>query len=490
MKSNKVFNVLVASALVTSVLAAGTAEAAATTKPATKAPAKVTSKAPVAKAPVKLKVSSVSFKVNGETVAVNSVQVKNTTLVALGDLVKVIGAKATSAKGITTLSDASALHTLVLQSGSKTYKLDNEALAFAVAPLLQDNRTYVELEPVVNALGGEIVSQSGSSKEILTVKRIAGSFASPRFDSEGNVIAVLEDGEVPQVYKLKSNYSSQLLASDSNAADMAISPNGQWGAYADDKGQLSLISLTGGQTQLLGQDTTVKTDLNWSADGKSIYFVQGDKQEKISYITLDTGKITEVLADKVENKSDVRVSADGKKIVYIVNITGVAKNDKDSTEDSLSIDYSGAGEQFYSLAVGTKDAKPVQLTTSNDNKLFPILQADGKLLYLSADPDNSNAKNVLKAVNVDGKTQDVINDIDVTVTATNANGQLAVAGIAADGKTKVYTVSASGSKTEVYSTDADISELSLSVDGSQLVAIVDGKIVLIQNGGKSLQLSL
>ncbi len=475
LKNNKMFQILAAAALVTTALSAGTAEAA-TAKAPVKSPASKTTAA-------KFAVTTTQILVNGQSASVQMLQAGNGKLIAVGDLVKAYGAAVTSSKGVITIKSDKIGHSLQLQTGSKTFKLDGEAHSFTTAPVMQDNRSYVELKPVVLALGGEVLD-AGQTLQILTEERIAGSFASVSFDAQGQVVAVKDDADPAQLFHLNTDYSSRLLSSDNSVLNMSISPNGESAAYTDESGQLYLTSLSGGQPFKLGADTTVKTDLAWSADGKKIYFVQGDKQEKISYITIDTGKITEVLADKVENKSEVHVSADEKKIAYIVNITGVAESDKDSTEDSLKIDYSGAGEQIYTLDLNVKDAKPAALTTSNDNKLYPAFLSNGSIAFLSADSENSSAKGVIKSISADGKIQDLIGDVDMALSAASANGNIAAAGTAADGSTKVYSVVA-GIKTELYSTKSDVTDLAISSDGTRVAIIADGKIIVVQNGKAS-----
>lgn len=237
----------------------------------------------------------------------------------------------------------------------------------------------------------------------------------------------------------------------------------------------------------MGTDSSVKTDLKWSADSKKIYFVQGDKQEKLAYITVDTGKVTELLADKVENKAEIQVSDDGKKIVYFVNVTGVASTDKAGTEESLEIDYSKAGTQVYSLDTSTKGAKPVQLTKELDNKMFLSLLADGRTVYVSADPDGVVTNNVLKVISADGASvTNLVADVDI-ISSEWVAGKWIVLASAADGSNKVFQLDAAGAKTELYSTTNDISEVSVSPTGV-LVLIEDGKVVLVQ-GSKTTELT-
>ncbi len=474
--------IMVATTLVTTALAAGTA-GAASAKPTSQAVNKAVNKAVVKKA-VAYKVVDSSINVNGSNVILKSILVNQTPLYAVNDLAKALKVSATLSKGTITLKDANSVHTVNIQPQSLKYLVNSANLTFKTAPIAQDGRTYVELGAIVEAIGGEVITgQADKVNRILTVKRLSGSFDTLHWDATGNIVVTKEDGETAQLYKLnKTTYGSELLSTSASEGSITVSPNGQLGAFIDDNNLLSILTISSGQVQIVGSDTSVKTDLRWSADNKKVYFIQGDKQEKISYISLDTGKITQVLADKVENKSDVRVSSDETKIVYIVNITGVAKTDKEGTEESLTIDYTGAGAQLYSLDLATKDAKPVQLTNSNDNKLYPALLSGGNTLYMSADADNTTATNVIKLVTADGKSQDLVSNIDVTFEDVSYDGIIIVVGIAKDGSMKVIKVDANGTQVELFSTKNDISEVALSPDGTQLAVISDGKVIVITNG--------
>ncbi|MNI79596.1 hypothetical protein D3C73_1360660 [compost metagenome] len=101
-------------------------------------------------------------------------------------------------------------------------------------------------------------------------------------------------------------------------------------------------------------------------------------------------------------------------------------------------------------------------------------------MYLSADPDG-NAANVLKSIGVDGALTDIALDVEPSW-AQGVTSGLVVSGTAADGSTTIYSVNASGNKTVLYHTTEDVSEVSVSNDGSKLAIVSDGKVLLIQNG--------
>lgn len=477
MKKSKVFSMLVASALVTSAVAAGTAGAAAAKTPVKK-PAQTKQETS------KFKVINSSLTVDGENAALKAIEVNGTKLYSIRDLANALGAGLKLENGGVVLNDFYGFHSVTIKPNTKSLQVDGASQEFAVAPKLQDGNIYVELAPTLDALGAESLNESSVYK----LKRLEGTFSAPAFDDQGNIIVTKEDGEIQQVFKLGTTIGTpyEIISSNEGAASSVVSPDHKWGAFTDENGQLFVYDLATGLTKSVGSDTSVKTDLTWSADGKKLYFIQGDKQEKISYITLETGKVTELLADKVENKSDLQVTNDDKKIAYFVNVTGVAKNDADSTEDSLTIDYSGAGAQLYTLDIVTKGAKPIQLTKGTDNKLLPSFLADGSLVYVSADADGK-VNSVLKNISADGaKTTDLVADIDVNHDLVTKDGKLLVVGIKADGSAQLYEVNGSV-KTELYSSPEGITEVAVSKDG-KIVVISGDKVVVVQ-GGKGIELT-
>jgi hypothetical protein len=465
---------MIASVLATSVVAVGTV-GAASSKSSNNAVVKTTGT---------YKVAELLGNVDGVAVTFRTINVNKMTLVAVSDLAKALKVNLTVSKGSITLVDATKTNKVQVQSKSLNFLINSNKVAFKTAPVTQDGRVYVELHAIVKALGGEVVAgQANKVNYILAIKRLSGEFSSLHWDATGNIIVSKEDGESTGVYKInKTTYRTDLLAESANVGSMKVSPNGEWGIFTDDNNQLSLVTLSSGQIQILGKDATVKTDLIWSSNSKKVYFIQGDKQEKISFVSVDTGDIKQILVDKVENKSEIHVSDDETSIAYIVNITGVAKTDSEGTEESLTIDYSKAGAQLFLLDLANTEAKPVQLTSSNDNKVYPSLLNGNKVVYLSADPENVESKNVLKLVTADGKAQDLVSNIDVTFNEVSYNGYIVVTGIAKDGSTKVLKIAEDGTETQLYTTINEISEVALSPDGSQLAVISGGQVIVITNG--------
>ncbi|WP_178022558.1 stalk domain-containing protein [uncultured Paenibacillus sp.] len=472
MKTSKVLGMILASAVV------------ATTAMASSAAAEAGHKAAVAKTSAsQLKVVNQSVVIDGVKVTLKTVSVNKTVLYSLRDLAGGLGASIKQSGAELTVTSGLGQHAVTLKAGSKGYRADGVNAQFTVAPQSVQGSVYVEPAALVQALGGEVLPGTG---ELRSTARLSGQFSTPWFDAAGKVIVSQDDAETVQLFKLGNNGQSELFSDNGNVVGAALSPDLTTAAFTDENGALFLMNTGNGTVKKFGSDTTVKTDLTWSADGKKIYFIQGDKQEKIAYISLDTAQVTEVLADKVENKAEVQVSPDEKKLVYFVNVTGKAETDKEGTEESLTIDYSKAGTQAYSLELGKKDAKPVQLTKELDNKLYLSLLPDGSAAYISADPDGATEGSVLKLISADGtKISNLVADADV-ISSHVMNGKLVILAEDANGS-HLYEVAATGAKTELYATKASVSEWALAKNGT-IALIVDGKVILVQ-GGKSTELT-
>ncbi|MBT2290599.1 hypothetical protein J7E73_15975 [Paenibacillus albidus] len=481
MRNSKWMGAALASALL--ITASAGSVGAAGTGSSTKVGAGHTAAA--AAGPVKVKEGTAAWTVNGSPVSFSTIDSSGYKLYSLSQVAGEIGAKVILAQGGMELNDSKGLHTVLIKPGAKSFQVDGAAQEFTVAPVLYGGKVYVELTKLVTALGGELEADSGA---ILSFARPEGTFDSLRWTADGSLIANKSDAELPVLLKFGTAVEGDyhVFSSDDNATELAVSPDQGWGAFSDETGLLHLINLSSGAIRALGTDNSVKTDLVWSADGKKIYFIQGDKQEKIAQISVDTGEVKTILADKVENKSELRISGDDKSAVYIVNVTGVAKNDADSTEDSLTVDYSKAGEQLYKLDLSAKEAKPAALTTSPDNKLYPEILAGGSVVYLSADAEG-DAANTLKEIKADGTASNIAFDVEVNW-AENVGSGLVVSGTTADGSTVIYSLVASGAKTELFRTAGDVSEIAVSKDGARLAVVSDGKLSVIQ-GGKALQLT-
>ncbi|OPA80922.1 hypothetical protein BVG16_00805 [Paenibacillus selenitireducens] len=468
----KMLSMVVASALVTAAVATATASAAPVEKQPTKVSA-ITDVRNVLANPI----VNATLVVDGTSSTVKSIKDGSNVLYAAADLANALGASyINNGNAVTLLNE---FHAVELTAGSVAYKLNGQDADFTVAPKELNGSVFVELSEVVDALGGQIEG----SNQIHTIKVLSGVFSAPRFVNNTTVIVNKDDAETTEVYKLRTaNNKNEVFSIVDEASTLVVSPDGKYGVYTNENAQLILVNTATGTSQLWSSDSSVKTDITWTADSQKIYFAQGDKQEKIGTATVDSTAVKTVLADKVENKADVHVSADGKKLLYTVNVTGVANSDKDSTEASLTIDYSKAGSQLFSLDLTKKDAKAVQLTKALDNKLYGSVLNDGRVVYISADSEGKVENDVLKVISADAKNMtDLVADANVIWDGVTVNDELIVATQNAAG-TKVFALANDGSKKELYSTTQDVTEIAISGDGTQIALIADGKVVVVSGG--------
>lgn len=431
--------------------------------------------------------SSAKLVVDNHASTIRTFKAGGTTLYSIRDLASAWKAEVVIDQGFIYVYAAQSAHTVRIQLNSYTYQADGATHQFSKAPVVSKGSVYAELDALVSALGGERVS--ASELQYASMKKLDGEFSAPRWNAAGHLVVTRSSDEgIETVSYNPVNGSYEHLTANEDAEALAVSPNGLWGAFTNGEGQLYLLDLASGRSQALGTDNSVKTDLIWSQDSSKLYFMQGDKQEKIAYVSLKDAKVTTIVNDKVENKGSLRLSADGNMLLYSVSITGVAKNDADSTEDSLTIDYSNAWDQLYMLDVSKKDAKPVQLTTSKDNKLYPILLSNGNVIYVSAEVEGTSNASLKLILAADLKVTSLVSDIDVSIAALTSAGKILIAGTDQAGNMNVYEVATDGKKSLLYSTAGAITELMPAANGSGVAAIEDGKAIVI-TGGKAVVLT-
>ena len=229
----------------------------------------------------------------------------------------------------------------------------------------------------------------------------------------------------------------------------------------------------------ISSDNNIKPELVWSADSSSIFFLQGDKGSVIAKLDPASGTITKLLDDKVDYKANLSVSPDGTKFIYTVTTLGKVTSDATNVdEDNVSIDFSANQQQIFSFDSTVAEGKPVQLTTSTDDKLFVASDDGVKAYYVSVPSEDQPAKALV--VGQDQKTSTVYGDSDVIETVL-AGGKLYVLASLNDANNGIYEIDlASGSKKQLYTVSADVSAIAAS--GSQ-VAIVKNDQLFVNDGG-------
>lgn len=287
-----------------------------------------------------------------------------------------------------------------------------------------------------------------------------------------------------EYYRLGLNGEEKLiLSSSANATEVAESSDGTQLAYVNDNGELFILNINSQGLKKLSVDNEPKMELQFSADGSKLYFLMGEKIDQIVMMDLSTGKQTILLADKVSYKSDLQISSDGSTAMYVVTKAGTV-NDKD---ESYTVDVKGTEPQLSILDLATAGAKPMQVTTSLDNKVYPRFTANKEIVYISGDELHENMS--LMHLNADGKgSRYFVNHLDVSQAIVLEDGTLVVVGESSNYKKSVFKVAANGSTervvtlpegtAEVQMTDLEHIAVTVATEaGEKVSALVDGKFV-------------
>jgi hypothetical protein len=432
----------------------------------------------VSAAPVKpaavVQVKQSSFDVNGSAITVRSIVQNGETLVAVGDIIKALGAEATTVSGgLTTITLDG--HAVELKVGSKQIKVDGAASNLN-QPLVNINGSnYIAVRPLVSGLGGTLVWENGSIA-INTVKLLEGA-ENPRFAGAGKLIVSKtdENGRTDYLVDTTTGKYDELL-NTVDGSDLVVAPNGLKAAYTTTDGAVYVLDLATKTSTKVSSDDSIKPELVWSSDSSMIYFLQGDKGSVIASLNPADGTITKLLEDKVDYKENLSVSADGKKFVYTVTTLGTVTSDTTNVDaDNVDIDYSANQEQIFSYDSTAEKAAPVKLTKSPDDKVF-VESADGvKAYYVSVGDDGSS-----DLVSVDStQVNPVLTGSDIQWSVLD-NGKLYVLAAKDSNNNVIYSIdTATGEQTTLYTVSSDVT--SLVVSGSQ-VAIVKNDQVFVNNG--------
>lgn len=431
---------------------------------------------PAKSAAAALQVQEATFAVNGTAVPFRVVRSNGETLVSIRDLGTAVGAQISVHNGVTTVELNG--HKVEVKLNAKQLVADGTTVALAQAVRSVNGASYIALRPLVAGLGGTVAVYGGQIN-VSTVKLLEGA-ENPRFAGASSLIVSVtgDDGRTDYLVDAKSGKYEQLLNS-TNASDLVVAPNGSKAAYTDSDGAVYVIDLAAKTSSKVSSDNNIKPELVWSADSSSIFFLQGDKGSVIAKLDPASGTITKLLEDKVDYKANLSVSPDGTKFIYTVTTLGKVTSDATNVdEDNVSIDFSANQQQIFSFDSTVAEGKPVQLTTSTDDKLFVASEDGVKAYYVSVPSEDQPAKALV--VGQDQKTSTVYGDSDVIETVL-AGGKLYVLASLNDAANGIYEIDpASGSKKQLYTVPAEVTAIAAS--GSQ-VAIVKNDQLFVNDSG-------
>jgi hypothetical protein len=431
-----------------------------------------------------VQVTNSTYIVNGVSAKISTFLEKGKTLVSVKELSGKLGASLQAVKGgvQATLNG----HTVELKTNSNVIKVDGADQQLTVPVKAVNGTTYVELKAYVQALGAQFAQDASrmtwiDANLLANVDHIQWADSMSFIASQEN-----ETGRVDFLVNAQTGKYQQLLDA-ADASELVVAPNGTKAAYTNAAGEVFVIDLNTKVSTKVSTDTNIKTELVWSADGSSLFFLQGDKGTVINKLDLATGTISTVLDDKVDYKANLDVSADGKTFNYTVAVQPKvtdpgATPDTVLKDDGLAIDASTDVMSIYQFVIdpSIKDNKPVRLTTSADDKVFIHAAANGSsVTYVSV--SDTGVKSTLNTVYKDKNSKIVFSDKDV-YQAVQSGGIWYLLTEGTDSNQFIYEIdSATGAAKLLRTVSEAVSEIVVKA-GAPLAVIANGHVLVDVNG--------
>ncbi|WP_134702379.1 LpqB family beta-propeller domain-containing protein [Ammoniphilus sp. YIM 78166] len=320
------------------------------------------------------------------------------------------------------------------------------------------------------------------SFHLASAASLEGVSIHPRWVDADHLLVTNEGEEKAAEYIVNIRNKEAKAIPGGIAMDMKMSPVGSKAVYLDEQNHIWLATAPLYLATKISRNDIPKYDLQWSAAGDKIYFIQGDKSELISEMSINSSYISNLVNDKVENKADLKISQDGRYAVYTAIKAAKASGEID--KDTFKIDTAGTEPQIFVVDLTKKGDKPVQVTKSTDNKSFINFLADGRVLYVSSNVDKPEEPSSLKVINRDGKGEvTLVNDMEVLQATVTNDGKVYILGMLAEGSKAIYEVdSTSGKKTKWVDVEEDVTEMQLSADGKNLAVIAGETISVLKDG--------
>ncbi|WP_336784830.1 hypothetical protein [Paenibacillus sp. MMO-177] len=403
-----------------------------------------------------VQVGSITVSINGNSVAIRTIDAQGVTLASVRDLAKALEASLNVSGS-----------TITVQLNHNVVKLSNAVTVNGTA--------FVEPVSFLGKLG------AGYSNGNITSVKFLENVDQVTWVNASKLIASItgENGREDYLVDAATG-KNELLLTSSDSSELIVSPDGSKAAYSEEDGTVNVIDLSTKQSTKVSTDTSIKNEMVFSADGSSIFFFQGDKNSVICKLSLADGSVTKVLEDKVDYKTNLAVSADGTKVAYFQIKQPVVKNDAtDVSKDDVTIDPTGTETQafFYDSAKG--DNKPVQLTKDASDKAFLELSADGsKVYYVSISDDNAGS---VASVNTATLAATNLYNAEDVYQLNQADGKLILLTAKGDANSINALDPATGTASKLYGVSDAVSELIVSGKGN-IAAISNGQLAVPVNG--------
>jgi hypothetical protein len=428
------------------------------------------------------KFETAALNVEGKQQKVPVLKANGKTLYSVQHIAKLFSASASVTKDERILITKNGT-TFQLKASQNTGILKGKTVKLRSVPIIAKNVAYADLYDLVGALGGDVVPvQNGLF--VSTAGLISGETFNPVWVDKSTLLVTneTESGAISYLVDINSKKAIAKI----NGTELSVSPDGKRAIYSDENGFVYLVDLATHQVKKIqDQDDSAKFEFVWAADGEKVYFIQGDKSDKISSMNIKDGTITEVYKDSLAYKYDLRLSYDGKKLLYAVGKEGKTEYTDDNS-DVKDIDITGTETQLFELDLQQKEIKPVQLTTTTDNKVYPAYLRNGNIVYVSYDVEG-NKLPVLTMIDAERKTTSLLTNKEIIASTVTEQGKIVILVEETNGYYVLYEMDPDSKKlSKLAQTKMELLSISISKDGKSIAVTAPGqegeKVFIIKNG--------
>ncbi|SFE15536.1 hypothetical protein SAMN05216378_2521 [Paenibacillus catalpae] len=403
-----------------------------------------------------VQIGSITVSVNGQPAAIRTIDAQGVTLASVRDLAKALEAS------------------LNVTGSTITVQLNHNVVNLSDAVTV-NGTAFVEPVSFLTKLGvGYSNGNITSIKFLENVDQVTWVNASKLIASK-----TVDTGREDYLVDAATG-KNELLLTSSDTSELIVSPDGSKAAYSEADGTVNVIDLSTKQSTKVSTDTSIKNEMQFSADGSSIFFFQGDKNSVICKLSLADGAVTKVLEDKVDYKANLTVSADGTKVAYLLIKQPVVTGDStDVDKDDVNIDPTGTETQAYFYDSAKSDNKPVQLTKDTSDKAFLELSADGSKAYFVS--INDDAVGSVASVDTATLAAASVYSAEDVYQLNQAEGKLILLTAKGEANSISALDPATGTASKLYGVSDNVTELIVSGKGD-IAAISSGQLAVPVNG--------
>lgn len=278
-----------------------------------------------------------------------------------------------------------------------------------------------------------------------------------------------EKGTVYYKVDAQSKKAVELIPAAENANAVCAAGDGSVFAYTNDAGKIVIIGAYANQRKELSVDNAVKSDLNLSAYGGELFYINdvGGSENVLDAVTRGNSAPVTLVSDAKKFKTDLNVNGDY--AVYLLSLSGSVSQDKptdetNATDVNVTVATKGTEPQLYLIDTTMKSKGGKKMTSTDDSKVSPTVSNLGAVAYVSVDADG-NTK--LMYMPRGGSWMQVANGYDVEQCEFDAAGSLIFSANDADGNKSLYRITGNAEPIKAESM-GDASEFSISPDASHI----------------------